>query len=143
MSIFVDTGVLYADHDEAASRHEAAVRALEAVYEGEYGQPYTSDYVYDEAVTLTLRRTGSAEPAHTIGRRIRGIDPFPDVYSMVFLDPPTFDRAVELFERYDDQRLSFTDATTIALCERESIDRILSFDSDFDGLFARISPDAV
>jgi len=34
MSLVVDTGVLYADHDTDASRHEAAVSALESVYDG-------------------------------------------------------------------------------------------------------------
>ena len=60
MSVLVDTGVLYADHDTEASRHEAAQRALEVVYDGEFGQPYVSDYIFDEAVTLTQRRAGAS-----------------------------------------------------------------------------------
>lgn len=39
MTVLVDTGVLYADHDTDATRHEAASSALEAVYDGEYGLP--------------------------------------------------------------------------------------------------------
>lgn len=31
MSVFVDTGVFYADHDLAASRHEDAAQALRTV----------------------------------------------------------------------------------------------------------------
>ena len=58
MTVLVDTGVLYADHDTDASRHEEASDALDAVYDGEFGAAYVSDYVYDEAVTLTLKRTG-------------------------------------------------------------------------------------
>ncbi|UIP00269.1 hypothetical protein Hbl1158_02560 [Halobaculum sp. CBA1158] len=56
MSVLVDTGVLYTDHDIDAARHEIAAKSLEAVYDGTLGQPYLSDYVYDEAVTPTLRR---------------------------------------------------------------------------------------
>ena len=59
MTVLVDTGVLYADHDTDASRHEAASSALESVYDGTLGQPYITDYVYDEAVTLTQQRQGS------------------------------------------------------------------------------------
>ncbi|MCG1002005.1 MULTISPECIES: hypothetical protein [Halobacterium] len=58
MTVLVDTGVLYADHDTDAARHDAASDTLDAVYDGEFGQPYVSDYVYDEAVTLTLVRSG-------------------------------------------------------------------------------------
>jgi len=45
MTVLVDTGVLYADHDTDATRHEVAAQALEAVYDGEVGQPYISDYL--------------------------------------------------------------------------------------------------
>lgn len=48
----IDTGVLYADQDLDASRHDAASNALESVYDGEFGEPYVSDYSYDDAVTL-------------------------------------------------------------------------------------------
>ena len=43
MTLLVDTGVLYADHDTDASRHGEASNALEAVYRGEFGTPYVSD----------------------------------------------------------------------------------------------------
>lgn len=76
MTVLVDTGVLYADHDTDAARHGTARNILELVYDGECGQPYVSDYIYDEAVTLTLKR-GSFDAASRLGERIRGIDPYP------------------------------------------------------------------
>jgi predicted nucleic acid-binding protein len=51
-----------------------------------------------------------------------------------------FEDAVEVFEQYDDQALSFTDSTSVALCGRHDIDSILSFDDDFDGIVDRIPP---
>jgi predicted nucleic acid-binding protein len=140
MSVFVDTGVFYADHDVAATRHETADAAIDSVYRGELGQPYTSDYVYDETVTLTLQRTGRPDAARTVGRRIRGVDEFHAAFSLVQVTAPIFERAVELFERYDDQHLSFTDATTVALVERHDFDAVLSFDDDFDGIVERVDP---
>jgi len=74
MSILVDTGVLYADHDTSASIHDAVRVALEAVYDGEFGQPYVSDYIFDEAVTLTRSRGTSFQPAKQLSDRIRGLD---------------------------------------------------------------------
>jgi predicted nucleic acid-binding protein len=48
--------------------------------------------------------------------------------------------AVTVFERYNDQALSFTDATTAALLERHAIDGVLSFDDDLDGVVKRFDP---
>jgi len=83
MSVFVDTGVFYADHDRGASRHEVADEAVDAIYRGELGQPFTSDYVYDETVTLTLKRSGRFEVARSIGERIRGEKDFVDTFSLL------------------------------------------------------------
>ena len=143
MTVIVDTGVLYADHDRDSSRHTAAHTALEAVYDGEFGRPYLSDYIFDEAVTLTLTRAGSISPAQTLSEKLRGVGSYPDVYDLVHVSPAIFTDAIELFETYDDQGLSFTDATTIAVCESHDIDSILSFDDDFDGVFERVAPETI
>lgn len=140
MSVLLDTGVLYADHDTDATRHEEAMAALERVYDGEFGQPYVSEYVYDESVTLALRRSGSFDAAAALGERLRGADPYPDPFELLYLTPSGFDDAVSTFERYDDQQLSFTDAVQIAQYERMDVDTVLTFDDDFEGLVDRTSP---
>lgn len=50
------------------------------------------------------------------------------------------DDAVATVMRYDDQALSFTDATSIAIIDRLDIDRILSFGDDFVGIIRRVDP---
>lgn len=140
MTVLVDTGVLSADHDRDATRHAAASDALEAVYDGAFGQPYVSDYVFDEAVTLTRRRTGSFDAARRLGDRLRGQGDYPRVYEFLHVTPAVFADAITAFERYDDQDLSFTDATSIALVDCHDLDRILSFDDDFDGTAERLDP---
>lgn len=143
MTVFIDTGVFYAQADRAASRHEVAQEALNTVLQGGYGQPCTSDYVFDETITLTLTRTDDHEKAVTVGRRIRGDGEFPSLVHLQHVTPPIFDDAVEIFERYDDQRLSFTDAATVALVRYHDIDGVLAFDDDFDGIVDRLEPPAV
>lgn len=143
MTICIDTGVLYADHDLDASRHEAATSALEAVFDGEFGQPHITDYIYDEAVTLTLKRGQSFQLAKQLGKELRGADPYPQVYDIQRVSAAVFEDAVDVFEQYDDQALSFTDATTVALCRRHDIDAVLSFDDDFDGIVTRIDPEPI
>jgi hypothetical protein len=140
MSVFVDTGVFFAHHDTDAARHADAVQAFDAVLDGEYGQPYTNDYVLDETVTLTRARTDSFEAANTVASRILGEDPFPRVFELLHVEPDDIYRTLETFRRYDDQDLSFTDASIIAVCEARGIDAVLSFDTGFDGLVDRIEP---
>lgn len=140
MSVFVDTGVFFAHHDTDAARHGRAVDAFDALLDGEYGQPYTNDYVFDETVTLTRTRTGSFEAADTVASRILGEDPFPRVFELLHVQPDDVHASVEAFRRYEDHDLSFTDASIVALCESRGIDTVLSFDTDFDGVVERTEP---
>ena len=140
MSVLVDTGVLYAHHDRDAERHEEAVAVVDELLDGRFGRPYVSDYIYDETVTLTRMRTGSFDAARTISDRVLGNDPFPKVFELLYVGRDDFQETIELWDRYDDHELSFTDATLIALCNRRDIDGVVSFDSDFDGLVRRYDP---
>ena len=143
MSVFLDTGVIYAHHDTDASRHEVGVAALTHVLRSpEYGRVMTSEYVYDEVVTLTQRRTGSVANGVEVGRRIRG-DGYPDAIELLHTSPPLFENAVGIYETYTDQELSFTDAVTVAMVEHHDIDAVLSFDDDFDGVIDRLVPASV
>jgi hypothetical protein len=143
MSVFVDTGVLYAHHDTDATRHEVGVAALTRVLQSaEYGRAMTSDYVYDEVVTLTQRRTGDVAAGVEVGRRIRG-DGYPAAIELLYASPRLFEAAVDVYETYPDQGLSFTDAMTVAMVDHHDIDAILSFDDDFDGVTDRLVPGAI
>jgi predicted nucleic acid-binding protein len=143
MSVFVDTGVFYAHHDRDASRHDAGVEALNRVLRSaEYGRVLTSDYVYDEVVTLTQRRTGSVEDGLAVGRRIRG-DGYPDAIELRHSSPTLFEDAVAAHRTYADHGLSFTDAMTVAMVERDDVDSVLSFDDDFDGILDRLAPETL
>jgi predicted nucleic acid-binding protein len=140
MSVFVDTGVFYAHHDTNAARHEAAVDGLERLFDGEFGVAYTSDYIIDEAVTLTRRQMGTFDDASTIADRILGTGEYTSFIECLYVDSDDLSAGLDTFRRYHDQELSFTDAVTITLCEQHDIDAVLSFDDDFDGLIERIEP---
>ena len=139
MSVLLDTGVLYAHHDADAEHHEAAKDTLTEVFRGEYGQPYVTDYIYDETVTLTRYRMGSFEEAKTVSDRILEMD----AIRFVHVSPDVFEDAVSIFEKYDDQSLNFTDATTVAVMKKRGLDAVMSFDDDFDGVVDRLNPEIV
>ncbi len=90
-------------------------------------------------MTLALTRAG-AEAAGSLGARLRGVGSYPQVYEVLRVSSAVFADTVDIFEQYGDQELSSTDATTVALRRRHDLDRILSFDDDFDGVAPRLDP---
>ena len=140
MSVIIDTGVFYAVQNERAANHDAARKALSRVTAGELGRPYTTDYVFDETLTLVRSRTNSFREASLAGNRILGRDGFPDAIDLINVSEELFDQSVATFKRYHDHALSFTDASTITLVENWNLDAVLAFDDDFDGIVSRIDP---
>ena len=99
--------------------------------------PYISDSIFDEVITLARTRTGSFTSAKRLSDRLRGHKAYRRVFEMLHVSTAVFADEVTIFERYDDQQLRFTEATTVALAERHGIDRVLSFDDGFDGVGRR------
>lgn len=138
MSVFVDTGVFVAFQNTRDKNHSRALELVKEIVEGELGTGYTSDYIFDEAVTVALVRTGRPDMALTLGRMILGELTTPFLVALR-VDGEAFKEAWGFFKRYAERGLSFTDCTTIALIENRGIDRLISFDTDFDGILPRIS----
>jgi hypothetical protein len=137
MSVLLDTSVLYAHHDSDAEHHKSATDALTRVLRGKHGQPYVTDYIYDETVTLTRYRMSSFEEAKTVSDRILEMD----AIRFIHILSDVFEKSIEVFEKYDDHSLSFTDATTVAVADERGIDAVMSFDNDFDGIVERLNPE--
>ena len=91
-------------------------------------------------MTLARKRTGTHTAAARLSERLRGVGTYPEAYELLRVSAAVFTDAVDVFERYDDQSLSFTDATIVAILERHDIDQVLSFDDDFDGVAPRLDP---
>ncbi len=132
MTILIDTNIFYAHHDRDAKNHKYAKKAITDVLKGEYGTPYTSDYIFDETVTLTRKHMGNFMEAKTIADRIL------DKINLLYVDEKIFEKSINNFEKYNDQPLNFTDITTITLFYKHNIDYLLSFNRDFDGIINRI-----
>jgi predicted nucleic acid-binding protein len=140
VSVFVDTGVYYAHHDEDAPRHETARAAVDELLDGRYGRLYTSDYVLDEAVTLTRNRTGRFGATKVIVDRILGRDAFPTVVEVLYASRPVVTDGLAVYERDDDHDLSFTDAVVVATREADGVDQVCTFGDDFGGVVDRLDP---
>ena len=138
MSIFVDTGLFVAFHNTKDVNHSRALEIMKNIVTGKLGSAYTSDYIFDEAVTTALVRTRRPETALTVGRMIQG--EFTTPFLVVLrVNATAFKEAWNLFSRYAEKGLSFTDCTSVALMSMKDIESIASFDTDFDGIVPRIS----
>jgi len=134
LTVFIDTGIFVAARNKSDVNHERAVNLLKNALKGKYGVMYTSDYVFDEAVTVALIRTGRPEIAIDIGNFILSSTKL----RILYIDKIVFMDAWRIFNKYVNKRLSFTDATSTALIKRYNINYIMSFDKHFDGIIPRI-----
>jgi len=125
-------------HNTRDLNHEAATRLVKSIAGGEMGPAYTTDYVFDEAVTVALTQTGRPGLALSLGRLILGQDT-PPFMELVNIDDDAFRRAWALFTMHSQKGLSFTDCASLAIMEALRIDTIASFDTDFDGIASRAS----
>ena len=66
MSVFIDTGAFLAYRNKEDRYHEIACKLFTEALKGKYGQMYTSDYVYDETLTLALVRTNNSESPRSV-----------------------------------------------------------------------------
>jgi len=138
MSVFVDTGVFVAFHNTKDVNHSRASELMRKIVTGRLGSAYTSDYVFDEAVTVALVRTRRPEIALTVGRMILG--EFTNPFLVVLrVNGEAFKEAWKLFSQYAEKGLSFTDCTSVVLMRMRDVESLVSFDTDFDGIVPRIS----
>ena len=135
----VDTGMFFAYYYEAAEQHTRARDTLDAIVRGElsFGPLFTTQAVLSELATLLRRKS-------THNEAIRAVTEIHDSesFNRLVVDRATFDTALEQFEQYDDQTISFVDHTTAVLAAERDIDHVLGFDVDFQTLgFTRVPVD--
>ena len=136
MSVFVDTGAFLAYRNQKDRFHEIALKLFREALKGKYGQIYTSDYVYDEALTLALTRTNNIAVAIDIAEVILS----PRI-KMVFIDAQLLERSTKTFKQYSGKNLSFTDAVSIEIMNELDIEKYLGFDSNFNGIVEQVFQD--
>lgn len=124
MRLFIDTSAFVALGDRGDRNHSAAKGFYRGLTSGD--RLYTSNYVADETITR-LRYTAGHGPA------IRFADTVLEsrLWSVQYVDRDREKAAVEVLRKYGDQRLSFTDCTTVALVRELRLDAVFAFDEDF------------
>lgn len=140
MSIFIDTGVFIAYVNRKDEHHALASALLEDIMKNKYGLAFTSDYVFDEAVTYVLYKTGDIRKARNVRDLILGDDEkgLPGFINLFYVDEEVLQGAWKAFLKYADKKLSFTDCSCIELMRAKGIEHIASFDHGYDGIVSRL-----
>ena len=120
--VFVDTSAWFA----YANRRDPDHRAVREVFRRKGLRLVTSNFVFDETVTLCLYRMGHGT-ASKVGAVLRD-NPLVDLVRVTAEDEA---RAWELFGKRVDKNYSFTDCTSFVLMRRLALDTSLALDDDF------------
>lgn len=123
MSVFLDTGFFIAIHNKDDGYHERAMKFAEPIKNKELGELFTSEYVINEAITLSLSKFGHKR-AVELGEAILNSE-----VAILEVSKNVFDNAWALFKQRNN--LSFTDCTTAKLMNQKGIKNIATFDSGF------------
>lgn len=99
------------------------------------GRLVTSNFIFDETLSLCLYRLG-----HAAAERVGAVLLDPDTIDLIRVTPEDEQLAWTLFRQRADQRYSFTDCASFGLMRRLGIDTALALDEDFRAEGFRVVP---
>jgi predicted nucleic acid-binding protein len=137
MRLFVDTSGFKAFYDERDTHHPEALEFVQKLRDRKlpYTFVFTSDYVFDETVTL-IRMAHSLEKAVEFGEALLASR----VINLVKLDDGLIRQGWAVLKQHRDKVFSFTDCTSFALMKQMEAPDAFSFDRNFDQAGFRTVP---
>lgn len=136
MSVLLDTGLIFAYLNRQDARHSEAKELIERIARKEFGQPFVTDHVIDELFVLIRVRTGSSTLEDSARRLLPMPAPALKGLASISLGTTLLIPAWEVFHKYRDQGISFTDASLIVTMRERSIGRLATFDDRLRKLVA-------
>jgi hypothetical protein len=125
MTTFIDTGAYLARYLVKDQHHKSAIAKWNKLQKSKT-KYLTSNFVLDEMITLLGRWVGqefALEKAYSIYSS----------ESFLILRPEEKDEfyALELFKKFSDKKISFTDCISFSLMKKHKIQKVFSFDRHF------------
>lgn len=120
--LFVDTSAWFAFANRKDLNH-ARVRAVLRQFPGRL---VSSNFVFDETISLCLYRLG-----HKAARTAGSVLMDPDIVDLVRITAEDEQAAWTLFCNRSDHRFSFTDCTSFVVMRRLGLPKALALDDDF------------
>jgi predicted nucleic acid-binding protein len=142
MGAFLDTG-FYLGLSHPKDRYaEISGKMLNELATGNYGVLYTSYFIVNEVTTLAAIRSNNnvkvlnhLEKLLWGNEKIASILPFDNIFEF---ETWQLFKKVNTIDLKGKKPMSFTDISSIILCNHHQIEYIVSFDSHFDGFLQRI-----
>lgn len=138
VGIVLDSSFLYALLIKKDKNHESAEMILKNLEWEKFGPVVTIGLVVNETFTLmNIRTKGNNTAIEQLNDIFYGEKNF---FSIIYLNEEDFKSTVNLMKNYSEKEriLSFVDAALIYLAKRIRYEKIISFDSHFDGILTRI-----
>ena len=126
--IFVDSGAWIALSNQRDQNHNDAV-TIYTDLKRQRARFLTTDYVVDETITR-LRYDVSHSVAVKFLDFIERAEKI-DGLTVMEIDKILLQEAKRLFRQYDSAKLSFTDCTSFAVCQKHNISETYAFDDHF------------
>ncbi len=111
---------------KADVNHRRAIAVKESIRKNRYGLPVTTNLVIAEAITLLNLKVGHRE-AVAFGEKVFASKSL----KIIRVNESLEARALELFKKYSDKSLSFTDCASFAVMNELKISRAFAFDEHF------------
>jgi len=124
---FLDTTVFIAASFPKEKHHKEGKEIINAVEEGILGKPVITDYILDEIVTFVRKKKGTNASIEILDTILSS-----PKLTLIKVENKHFEAGIQIFKTYE--RLSFTDAISVAVMRDLNIKTIYSFDSGFDGI---------
>ena len=109
--MIIDTCFLVALRNGQDENHQKAKELMKEMLKGKYGNIIVTDYVYDETMTLIMIRTMKKE-------LIKDIEDYifkSKKIKFLYMNEKQLQEPKELFKKYFEHKLSFTDCSLVAL----------------------------
>lgn len=134
MSIFIDTGAFLARYIVHDQYHKSSIAIWNKIQKSS-NKFVTCNFVLDEMITLLGRWVSedfSLEKAHHIYNS----------KSILLLRPDESDElhALELYKKFKDKKMSFTDCVSFALMKKHRIEQVFTFDRHFTDVGFKVIP---
>ena len=117
--IFVDTSFLIALLVKTDSHHEEALKIAESIHE----RKVINSTVLNETLNAFTGKGGK------IGEELYQI--IEEMFDIEYLNQADYEHAMEIYLHFDSS-INFSDCTILSTMIRNKIDKIISFDSDFE-----------
>lgn len=124
--IFIDTSAFLALGDESDRHHEEAVLFRDQELLPRNYELITTSYILDETLTLIRSRLGIPASIE-FSKKLRRSQ----IVKVLSVSKEMEERAIDLFEHYDDKTFSFTDCVGFVVMEGMGVPEAFAFDQHF------------